>query len=108
LNDADVVISNVSLSFVLVHTLILQKPMVLCDFFNALTSKLINYELALRVNEPAQIVPQIRSAYDSNPAADSGKTEAFLKKYFYSVDGKSSERLCDIILQKIEEKKNNY
>jgi len=108
LNDADVVISNVSLSFVLVHTLILQKPMVLCDFFNALTSKLINHELALRVNEPAQIVPQIKSAYDSNPAADSGKTEAFLKKYFYSVDGKSSERLCNIILQKIEEKKNNY
>ncbi len=107
LDDADVVISNVSLSFVLVHALILQKPMVLCDFFNALTSKLINHELALRVNDPAQIVAQIRSAYDSNPAGNSKKTDAFIKKYFYSDDGKSSERLCAIILKKIEGKKNN-
>ena len=102
LADADIVISFQSNSSTLVYSLIAKKPIIICNFFNEERfDDFLERDLALECKEPNTLVKSIHRILSSNPATKQ-KVDDFIQEYFYKADGHSSKRLCDAIMQLLE------
>ncbi len=100
LKDADVVLCP-STTSAIEYALLLKKPIVICNFSHDKGHPFLERGLALECNESSTLKSCIDKVLESNPAT-SDKVEEYIKDFLYKVDGKSSERLCDAILQLIE------
>ena len=104
LEDTDVVIGFKSNSSSLIYALIAKKPIILYDFFGGYSSWLLKEGLALELKDISELPQLIHRAVKSNPATKE-KFDAFIEKYLYKADGRSSERLSNALFKLLE---SNY
>ena len=104
----DILITYPGNSSILVFSLMMKKPMILCNYFNRKPGVYVENKLAIECIDPKKLVDIIHKVSKKNPIPNE-RIEEFVKEFFYKPDGKASERLCDAIIglinkyQKIKE-----
>lgn len=96
LNEADVVIGFQANS-ALEYCLISRKPIVICNFYDLKADIFLEKNLAVECRNTSTLILSIHKALNSNPATDE-KVNEYIHNNLYKADGKSSERLCNAIL----------
>lgn len=104
ISNADIVIAFSSVTTALLYSLILKKPIIICNYFDIYKDPFIEDNIAFECKSPDLLCSLILQISKSNLAKD--KIDDFIKKYLYKVDGKSSERVCDAILALVKQNKN--
>jgi hypothetical protein len=95
IENSDVVISY-STSSGPMHSLILKKPVIFCNFFNLEGDEILERGLAYDCRDAASLIPAINQVISSNPATKD-KLDEFIKDFYYKSDGHATERVCDAI-----------
>ena len=104
IQKADIIITPVSGTSA-VCALIVRKPIIIWNVFNVKSDVLIDNGLALQCKDQKMMLEQIRKAETWIPKEE--KTEQFIKEFFYSSDGKASERIADSILDFLKQHKSH-
>jgi len=99
--DADVVISFPSASTAIIHALMAKKPVILCDFFNIGVGEVLEQGIGVHCTNPDDL-PTLVKNVSLNNSSSGPAYDKFMQDYFYKNDGKSSERLCDAILNLLQ------
>lgn len=97
LQNSDVVLAWAS-NTALTYSLILKKPIIMCNFFNLQGDVFLERGLVSECKELSTLVPLIESAWSSNPTA-SEKIDDFISEFFYKSDGQASERISNEIIK---------
>jgi hypothetical protein len=96
--NSDVVISYSGFSSSHIFTLLFNKPLILCNFFEFDKGPLLKEEIAIECKDITKINKQILSTLKKNPISTE-KVSKYINEFFYKTDGKSSERLSDVIIK---------
>ena len=102
--NADIIIAPVTGTSV-ITALVARKPIIIWNVFNVKSDVLIDNGLALQCKDQKMMLEQIRKAETWIPKEE--KTEQFIKEFFYSSDGKASERIADSILDFLKQHKSH-
>ena len=102
LEKSDVVISFLSSSH-LIKSVILRKPIIICNFYGDWKDSLLEEELAVECKDPLQLFTLIQQVLSSNPISEK-KREKFIDDFLFKSDGLASERVCDLILKIVKKK----
>lgn len=105
LNKADVVIGFQANS-ALEYSLISKKPIIICNFYDLKGDLFLERRLALECKDVASLIPAIKKIIIENPAT-SKKLEQYIQDNLYKADGKSSERLCNAVLNLLDKTPNS-
>ena len=97
LDDVDVILAYSSASTGLIYSLIKNKPIVICNFFNRINDRLIESGLAIECKDPSLLIGKILSSIELDTMFEKRRDD-FIKKYFYKGDGLASERICKNLL----------
>jgi len=97
LDDVDIILAYSSASTGLIYSLIENKPIVICNFFNRKNDRLIDAGLALECKESSLLIDTIKRSINPDNLFEQ-KRDIFIKKYFYKGDGLASERICENLL----------
>ena len=100
LDDVDIILAYSSASTGLIYSLIENKPIVICNFFNRKNDRLIDAGLAIECKDPSLLIEAITSSIKPNKLFEKRRND-FIKKYFYKDDGLASERICENLINKI-------
>lgn len=106
LENADIIISYSGFSTTHISALIFNKPLILCNFFEFYKGPLLEKNIAIECDHILKINQLISSTLDKNPIS-SEKISEYINKYFYKTDGKSAERLANVIINLTSEKQQN-
>lgn len=99
--NADIVISYSGFSSSHIFSLLLNKPLILCNFFEFDKGPLLKEKIAIECNDITKINEQISSTLKNNPISIK-EISRYISEFFYKTDGKSSERLADLIIKTIK------
>jgi len=99
--EADIVISYSGFSSSHIFSLLFNKPLILCNFFEFDKGPLLNEGIAIECNDVAKINHQISLTLKNNTISTE-KISKYINEFFYKTDGKSSERLSDLIIKTIK------
>ena len=106
LENSDVVVTfgyNASAS---VYALLVNKPLIICNFNDEKQWLFLKKKLAIEVKKPEDIIISIQNIFLKNPASPE-KIQDFISEYLYKIDGNSSKRESEMILKTIEDFPNN-
>ena len=106
LENSDVVVTfgyNASAS---VYALLVNKPLIICNFNDEKQWLFLKKKLAIEVKKPEDIIISIQNIFLKNPASPE-KIQDFISEYLYKIDGNSSKRVSEMILKTIEDFPNN-
>lgn len=105
LHDVDVVISSQS-STAEVYALLANKRIVICDFFNSENDDLfVKQGIAVSCKNPSEIISCIIKAKTLSSYEENRKK--FINDFLFKWDGKSSERICNYLIDIVENHKSN-
>jgi UDP-N-acetylglucosamine:LPS N-acetylglucosamine transferase len=97
IEKADVVIAY-STSTAPRHAILFKKPVIICNFFELKNDPLLVDHLAYDCKELKDLIPMIKKSQNLELFTEE-KMKNFINEYFYKLDGKSAERMCDIIIK---------
>jgi hypothetical protein len=95
--EADILITYIGNSSVHVNALISKKPIIVCNFFNKEPGTYVNQNLIKECTNPQEL----KKIIFENKMFQNKNIDEFITKHFYKNDGKSSKRLCDVIIKMI-------
>ena len=108
IKNADIVITY-STSTAPKHAILFKKPVIICNFFELKNDPLLVNHLAYDCKELKDLIPMIKKSQNVELLTEE-KINNFINEYFYKLDGKSAERMCDEIIKifnQINLKKND-
>lgn len=98
--ESDMVISYAGHGTSLVYVLLGKKPLILCKFDGIDNGPLLNKKIATRCDDLKKLNDVIDNEFEYNSISEE-HIQSFLKEFFYKLDGKSSERVADLIIKTI-------
>jgi hypothetical protein len=101
IESADIVVSYSGFSTSHVFSLLLEKPIILCNFFNIDKGPLLKKEIAIECNDINKMNKLIFTVLQKNPI-DKEKVSKYINEFFYKTDGKSSERVSNLIINLVK------
>lgn len=101
IEDADIVITY-STSTAPKQAILYKKPVIICNFFDIKNDPLLERELAYNCKKVEELVPAIQKLQKQNIVTDE-KLKEFVNEFFYKSDGKSTERVCKMILELVKQ-----
>jgi len=102
LNDSDILITYPDTSLLPIP-LLMKKPIIINNFYNAKNSVFLNDKLAHECVDASKITSQIIEIISAKNKIED-KSEKFVKDYLFKADGLASKRISDMMLNLI---KNN-
>ena len=97
IKNADVVITY-STSTAPKHAILFKKPVIICNFFELKNDPLLLNHLAYDCKKLKELIPIIKKSQNLELLTEE-KINNFTNEYFYKLDGKSAERMCNEILK---------
>lgn len=97
-NDIDVVIIYTSFSTAAMYALLENIPIILYNPSELKNDPFLKEGLALECKGTSTLLKKIETSLNFN-IANQKKIEEYIKSYLYSFDGKSSERVCQALLE---------
>jgi len=101
IENADLIISYSGFSSSHIFTLLFNKPLILCNFFEFNKGPLLEKNIAIECNDITKINELISSTLEKN-IISSERISKYIDEFFYKTDGRSSERLADVIINLIK------
>ena len=97
IKNADIVITY-STSTAPKHAILFKKPVIICNFFELKNDPLLLNHLAYDCKKLKELIPIIKKSQNLELLTEE-KINNFTNEYFYKLDGKSAERMCNEILK---------
>lgn len=100
INESDVIVSFQS-SSTLIYSLLLNKPVISCDFFGLGNDVLVEKGFAVNCKSSSDLIELIKQVYANNPI-QKGKLDEFISEFLCAFDGKCAERVSDEIMKLLD------